>query len=250
MNFPTICIRCGLAHLPLWGRGQQGRNPETAETGSLRLEFPSGYSLSSETPDGSAPPDSSSSQPSPLWPSSLSPRPHLLQPGYKHAAHGCSGLSTGPRLPGEGATDLSSHMLMEPERGPLAFKAHAAISCLWHVGASFTQTPTHFRGGETDLKMAKVGQDQPDSGLDPAGHGGLRQSPGRSLRAASSPPIPIGTFPYWRDWKKHGQRPPWPQPIPLPVKACGGEGGRSTGVESWLWPQGDPRAQASPGGSS
>lgn len=71
MNFPTICIRCGLAHRPLWGRGQQGRNPETAETGSLRLEFPSGYSLSSETPGGSAPPASSSSHPSTICPSSL-----------------------------------------------------------------------------------------------------------------------------------------------------------------------------------
>lgn len=53
MNFPTICIWWGLARLPLSGRGQQSRNPAAAETGSLRLEFPSSYCPSSETPSGS-----------------------------------------------------------------------------------------------------------------------------------------------------------------------------------------------------
>lgn len=51
MNFPTICIRWGLAHCPPRGGGRQGRNPVAAKTGSLRLEFPSWLRCpGSETP--------------------------------------------------------------------------------------------------------------------------------------------------------------------------------------------------------
>lgn len=129
MNFPTICIWWGLARLPLWGRGWQGRNPETAETGSLRLEFPSRYSLSSETPSGSASLASSSGQP----PLRSAPPPSQAPPSFAriqtHTAHGYPGLSTGPRPQRKESLTHLSHKLLETERGPLTFKAHTVTSC-------------------------------------------------------------------------------------------------------------------------
>lgn len=111
MNFPTICISWGLARLPLWGRGQQGKNSVAAETGSLRLEFPSCYCPSSETPSGSASPARASSHPaSTICPSSL-PRPLLLLPGYKHTQHmAAQGSAFWQKPQEEGVTDASWHL--------------------------------------------------------------------------------------------------------------------------------------------
>lgn len=100
MNFPTICIRCGLAHLPWWRRGQQGRNPETAEAGSLRLEFPSGDSLSSETPRWLGPSSQLLQPPHPDLPL-RPPRPHLFLPGHKHTQH--MAATSGPCFQRKGA---------------------------------------------------------------------------------------------------------------------------------------------------
>lgn len=170
MNFPTICIRWGLARLPLWGRGQQGRNTVAAETGSLRLEFPSCFGPSSETPSGSrrrpAPPVTRLPPPAP--PSSQAPPPARIQ---THTAHGCPGLSTRPKPLEEGVTHTSRlraqpHAAEPREWTPNLQSAgcdQLPLACGSRLYPTVHPGSAHFRDGETDVKVAKLGQDQPDS---------------------------------------------------------------------------------------
>lgn len=155
MNFPTICIWWGLASLPWGGRGQQGRNPAAAETGSLRLEFPSCYRPSSETPHGCAspgrllrPPPSSRPGPSSSC-QDTNTQSTWLSPGRgergRWSARAAPSQHSLPKPPGEEVTDLhgswASHKLLEPDRGP-PLKEKVVTSCRQHAGASFTQPPT------------------------------------------------------------------------------------------------------------
>lgn len=131
---------------PLWGRGRQGRNTVAAETGSLRLEFPSCYGPELRNPQQLCLTRQLLQSPS-LYHLPLLPLKPLLLPGYKHTQHmAAPGLSTLAKTPG----GRSHRHILAPcpatccwgLRGPLTLKAQVVISCHCHVGASFTQLST------------------------------------------------------------------------------------------------------------
>lgn len=131
MNFPTICIRWGLACLPFGGGGgQQGRNPAAAETGSLRLEFPSCYSPAQKPPRGCASPGwllrpAPSSRPGPSSSrQDTNTQNTWLSRGRGGVCVAGDGQRSLPKAPAEEVTDprgsWASHKLLEPERGSLS----------------------------------------------------------------------------------------------------------------------------------
>lgn len=199
---------------PLWGRGRQGRNTVAAETGSLRLEFPSCYGPELRNPQQLCLTRQLLQSPSfsshPAWPlppappSSQAPPPARIQ---THTAHGCpraqhSGQNPWRKESQTHPGSLPSHMLLGPERTPNAQSPSCdqlPLACGSQLYPTFHPGSAHFRDGNTDLKVAKLGQDQPDSsdlaqlgrewrggGVEGAkGLGASSSPPGRSRRAAS-----------------------------------------------------------------
>lgn len=172
MNFPTICIRWGLARLPLWGRGQQGRNTVAAETGSLRLEFPSCFGRSSETPSGSASPASSSSHPASTTCPSFFPGPSSsCQDTNTHSTWLPQGSALQPKPLEEGVTH-TSRLLAQPHAAePREWTPNSQspscdqlpLACGSRLYPTFHPGSAHLRDGETDVKLPRLDQDQPDS---------------------------------------------------------------------------------------
>lgn len=155
---------------PLWGRGRQGRNTVAAETGSLRLEFPSCYGPELRNPQQLCLTRQLLQSPS-LYHLPLLPLKPLLLPGYKHTQHmAAPGLSTLAKTPGGRSHrhhgSLPSHMLLGPERTPNSQSPSCdqlPLACGSQFYPTFHPGSAHFRDGNTDLKVAKLGQDQPDS---------------------------------------------------------------------------------------
>lgn len=155
---------------PLWGRGPQGRNTVAAETGSLRLEFPSCYGPELRNPQQLCLTRQLLQSPSlyhlPLLPQA--PPPARIQ---THTAHGCpraqhSGQNPWRKESQTHPGSLPSHMLLGPERTTNSQSPSCdqlPLACGSQLHPTFHPGSAHFRDGNTDLKVAKRGQDQPDS---------------------------------------------------------------------------------------